>query len=92
MFEENQELIPERVIEAKKNVLIRGVIKDVIELLAQKVSYEDIERLIGKGFTANFGEGQNIQTKIEEVLKDRSSSELEALTMKIATYKGALEK
>lgn len=92
MFEEKIEQPTEQMIEAKKTVLIRGIAGDVVELLANEVSNEDIERLIGKGFTADFGEGQNIQDKVEEALKDRSSSEIESLAMKINTYKEMLEK
>ncbi len=92
MFEEKAEQPNEQMLEAKKNVLIRGIAEDVVELLAKEISNENIGTLIGNGFTANFGEGQSIQTKIAEAFKDSSISELEAITMKIATYKDALEK
>lgn len=92
MFEENKELTYEQAMEAKKTVLIRGIIEDIIELLAKKVNNEDIEILIGKKFTEDFGEGRNIQTKIAEAFKDSPVSELEAITMKIDTYKEVLEK
>lgn len=92
MFQENAELTPEQMLEAKKNVLIRGIAEDIIELLAKQVSNEDVELLIGKKFTEDFGEGQNIQTKIAEALKDSTASELEMLTIKIDTYKKFLEK
>ncbi|MFA4817745.1 MAG: hypothetical protein WC608_03455 [Parcubacteria group bacterium] len=92
MFEETPELTYEQAIEAKRTVLIRGIAEDVIELLAKNTSGEDIGILIGRKFTENFGEGQNIQTLIAEAFKDSAVSELEALTMKIDTYKKFLEK
>lgn len=92
MFEEKEGLTHEQMAEAKKNVLIRGIIEDTVELLAKEVSNENIERLLGKKFAENFGEGQLIQTRISEAFKGSSVSELETLTMKIATYKDALEK
>jgi len=91
MFEENSEPTPERVIAAKNKALIEGLVADVDKLLSKKVSYEDIERLLDKGFIANSGEGKDIQTNIRKAFKDRSSSELEALTLKITTYKEALK-
>jgi len=92
MFEEKIEQPTEQMQEAKKTVLINGIAQDTIELLAKEVSQEDIEILVGKKFTENFGEGQNIQTMIAEAFKESSVSELEAITMKITTYKDALEK
>jgi hypothetical protein len=92
MFEEKIEQPTEQMIEAKKNALINGIVQDTVELLAKKISDEDIEILLGKKFTEGFGEGQLIYDKITKAFRDSSISEIETITMKIETYKDALEK
>jgi hypothetical protein len=67
--------------------IIRGIAEDIIGLMARNVPSEDIEKLIGKGFMDEFGEGRNIQDKIMEGLKDSSDSEIEAIATRIENYK-----
>lgn len=86
-FFKKQEPSEEEFKKLRKQNMLRGIAQEIIELMAQNTPAEDIEKIIGKGFMENFGEGQNIQDKIMEGLKDSSDSEIETIMMRIETYK-----